>query len=364
MKFLNFCWCAVIFLNINVQFCFGKLSCKDDKNRDVDWYVMYKIPKISDEREGTNLGEGTAYAYITSSKPGNWKLSSKSVTDGSLLENTLEDFNAKKKEASYLFYNDDPPEGYFGTAVGHLKGVLAFDAFSGFWLIHSIPRFGDENKFEFPENAMVNGQSILCVTFHTKTLNEICNQLLYCHPNIYSSELTDEVAQFLDDSAKSIFTDNPAFIRKDPLTRAVKLKSLKNKSFVSFAKDNQFNHDLYSDVIAPGLKSSLVTETWRRGSGMFLPASCKSDYSVLDIVTMNMTVVDKKKTKNILFKSTEDHSKWAASAANDKSWICVGDMNRMASQAKRGGGALCFESAPVWNAYRSAVSETDQCPGK
>lgn len=67
----------------------------------------------------------------------------------------------------------------FAYLISFLKtryfvGVIAFDGNTGFWLIHSIPNFADLESYKYPDNALVNGQSILCVTFRTAELNEIC----------------------------------------------------------------------------------------------------------------------------------------------------------------------------------------------
>lgn len=54
------------------------------------------------------------------------------------------------------------------------SGMVAFDTQSGFWLMHSVPRFGEMSKYEYPKTALMNGQSAICVTFNTPSLNEIC----------------------------------------------------------------------------------------------------------------------------------------------------------------------------------------------
>ena len=56
-----------------------------------------------------------------------------------------------------------------------------------------------------------------------------------------------------------------AQIKRAPFTRITPLKSLGGIPFVSFAKDNQYNKDLYHDLVAPNLKTNLWTETWQRG---------------------------------------------------------------------------------------------------
>jgi deoxyribonuclease-2 len=60
---------------------------------------------------------------------------------------------------------------------------------------------------------------------------------------------------------------------------------------------------------------------------------------------------------------TKDHAKWAISvdepargsdtlddrAGRQDDWICVADINRMASQERRGGGAICFHEPDLWH---------------
>lgn len=64
---------------------------------------------------------------------------------------------------------------------------------------------------------------------------------------------------------------------------------------------------------------------------------------------------------------TQDHSKWAISApgAADPPVVCVGDLNRMCSQEKRGGGTVCLydsaSGAPVWTSFNAAVASTEAC---
>lgn len=50
---------------------------------------------------------------------------------------------------------------------------------------------------------------------------------------------------------------------------------------------------------------------------------------------------------------THDHAKWAIT--KDNNWVCVGDINRMISQRKRGDGTIAFQSPPLWK----ALSKTD-----
>jgi hypothetical protein len=50
---------------------------------------------------------------------------------------------------------------------------------------------------------------------------------------------------------------------------------------------------------------------------------------------------------------TNDHAKWGITVDSD--WVCVGDINRMKSQEKRGGGTIAFQEPTLW----AALSKTD-----
>jgi deoxyribonuclease-2 len=45
---------------------------------------------------------------------------------------------------------------------------------------------------------------------------------------------------------------------------------------------------------------------------------------------------------------THDHAKWGITM--HQPWVCVGDINRMISQRKRGGGTIAFQNQTLWSA--------------
>jgi hypothetical protein len=42
-------------------------------------------------------------------------------------------------------------------------------------------------------------------------------------------------------------------------------------------------------------------------------------------------------------------------------WTCIGDINRMGSQAQRGGGTLCLHRADVHTAMSDLIADTAPC---
>ena len=61
------------------------------------------------------------------------------------------------------------------------------------------------------------------------------------------------------------------------------------------------------------------------------------------------------------FTTTKDHAKWAISLDRKRPWVCVGDINRMETQRRRGGGTACFASYKVWKTFKRSVKGIESC---
>jgi hypothetical protein len=64
-----------------------------------------------------------------------------------------------------------------------------------------------------------------------------------------------------------------------------------------------------------------------------LPSYCRPDYQY-----NVMNVEDVQLVNGISWKETTDHSKWAITMTNN--YTCIGDINRVSGQLKRGGGTV------------------------
>ncbi len=78
----------------------------------------------------------------------------------------------KDESQLLLMYNDEFPNGTSSETAAHAKGVVAFDATSGFWLVHSVPRFppapdppsASATNYSFPVTGLRYGQTMLCIS--------------------------------------------------------------------------------------------------------------------------------------------------------------------------------------------------------
>ncbi len=62
------------------------------------------------------------------------------------------------------------------------------------------------------------------------------------------------------------------------------------------------------------------------------------------------------------WKNTQDHSKYCLAELDNHDVVCMGDMNRMNSQRKRGGGMMCIDDSEVWTAVNKAIEDWENCP--
>ncbi|XP_014662345.1 PREDICTED: plancitoxin-1-like [Priapulus caudatus] len=159
----------------------AKTACVDVNNNAVDWFIMLKLP-VTKHSKDAGFAAGVGYVYMDANVP-KWRKYVKSLNDSDnpvgLLFQQLQS-NAKSEDFMHILYNDELPEGPTTEHYGHTKGFLGFDRDSGFWLVHSTPKFpGYTNAtYYWPHNGRRNGQSFLCVTYAYSTLGEIATRQL------------------------------------------------------------------------------------------------------------------------------------------------------------------------------------------
>lgn len=335
-----------------IQPSHSEIGCRNEDDKVVDWYYLYKLPEhVSND---SVIKNGLSYAFMTSDGPFNWQLSDQFINEtssfpGRTIEPVLNDDGLL-----VIMYNDEPPQNATDGLRGHSKGVVVTDGNTGFWLIHSVPKFPSElqQPYQYPSTGKVYGQSFLCITVNVDQMELIGQQLLLNEPHVYSYNVPSKLRNLFPDLVKAtemVLNDDP------PYWNVQEIVSKNGRNFKSFAKSRHFNKELYADFIAPTLQVNLLVETWSHGAGN-LPSDCfTSPWKV-----MNVRVVDV--LKDYQFETLKDHSKWAVSMTGDKDYICVGDINRQEHQKVRGGGSVCTMLDSVADVYRKTIEDVEGCP--
>ena len=341
-------------------------QCVDENGEFVDWVTMYKFPKETNLGKETLLGQGLAYAYISSSHPHkDWTLSELSVKDPkSIPGRILSPIYKNDPDQFHMLYNDEHPNGNTSFTLGHTKGVLVLNEKYGFWMIHSVPKYPPtlENSYDYPHTGQMYGQSFLCISLLTPTSAEgIGQQMMYNSPYLYSVNIpkwTSKNYPILTSAASG------THVKKGKSFNILTFSSLGGHSFTSFAKAKHFGQDLYFGLVAPNLKTNLMVESWPNGAGK-MKSNCDGKFQVENIDALDFEIKSK-----IKFTTHKDHSKWAVTydenshlgMSDTEKYVCIGDINRMETQKKRGGGTVCFVNKDLWKYFTKIVKSVEACP--
>ncbi|MDT4966187.1 MAG: deoxyribonuclease [Acidobacteriota bacterium] len=325
-----------------------KISALDENGKAVDWWFAYKVPKLAKEASSPSA---TGYEYVYyDPNVGKVARSPNLLTDGKgAVDLTLKSvFNKPDATTGWILYNDEMPSDakrLDSSSFGHTKGVIAFDTASktAFWLLHSWPKFADPPASDMP--TPIYGQTYLCISLDLTTAGAIANQMAnHQEPQVYIPRIP------------------PSLDKKDPLylltqtlnpnttgdANAIQCKSRGGLAFRVIAKNRKWNKDFWNDLVGPTLKADMDIETWIRGK---IPPVLDSDgiHKTFDVKYIDFSPLGIPWT----WPETHDHAKWGITV--DPAWICVGDINRMVSQEKRGGGTIAFQDATLW----AALTKTD-----
>lgn len=343
MLFLAFLWAALI------HFATPQIGCRDEAGNLVDWWYVVKFPKDPTGQIGPVKSDGTRYMFRTSDSTSwtdSWNTNLKINVTGCIFEKTLQP--VYNSSVAVIMYNDqtvnlpsDDPD------KGHSKGVLAAGEGQGFWLVHSVPKFHpalNENLYSYPETGKLYAQSALCMSLPTSEVEKAADQLIMNQVQVYSKNLPEALRPTL-----------PVFAKLVDSFQIQKITTLGGATFTSFAKTGEWGKELYRDLVAPKLSSNLSVETWRLGTTDFLKSDCTTNPQV---TTVSYIEIDQ---ANYRFSASRDHSKWAVSNSTSEHWICIGDINRQDTQAKRGGGTVCQNSVEISDFYRDIIRDCDPC---
>lgn len=389
-----------------------------DSGTPVDWWFIYKISQES-QSPTEQSATGQEYLYFDSAmaKAGAKPVLSKNLIDQSgALHDTLSplfsDAAKANKSLGWFCYNDEDrvvkkkskvtnkvmESGTGPPDRGHCKGVLAFDlaSNSAFWLIHSVPRFPMQAKYEYPDSGLVMAQTMLCISLADADTAKNIAQLMYdAHgPNVNVASdllaagpippqgprrpaqqngfdpkvlpLTDVLKQLGDKDPRVLLMQNTnnSMTKPKPYSGRVPFKSRGNQDFLAIAKNKAWGQDFYNDFVGKVLDEDIEVETWENAKGK-IPAEQKAGetHKVENMKSVNLAPL------GIPYSWSEsvDHAKLAISdrsnAAGTDRWVCVGDINFTDAQERRGGGTVAFKCESLWNSLVKALSDQVE-PGK
>lgn len=334
---------AIIFTTGN-----GKFQCKSMRGKSVDWFVVYKLPKL------TGSTTGKEFVYIDS-ESSDWTRGNDINDEKVAVGATVSQLYSADKLSNFMFmYSDDDPIKEADSYRGHAKGVSLFDLTTGFWIIHSVPNFPPLKSFSYPPTAEKYGQSFFCASMEVQHLAELAEHWKYIQATPYLINIPEkygtrfptlknvEAKQSIPRSATEFWIAKP-------------IKTVQGNTLMAYAKHKKFNGDVWNDLISKQNKVTLAVESWLNGSGDDLHTTCTDSSQTHDVTEMRVTGLN--------FASSKDHSKWAVSNSQTNPIVCFGDMNRQKSQLKRGGGALCIQNRNLWQIYHSSVIQVEPCKG-
>jgi len=226
-----------------------------------------------------------------------------------------------KTWTSWIVYNDETKHlGDIHTAKGHCKGIIAWNATHLSWLVHSVPNFPREftghsiSSIEPEEH--IYGQSFFHITRQADDIfvKQVIGQLYNMAPHIFMKHNIPDVEHTKQMISTVVFSDEIQHIAKSP----------------------HHEIDIYSDCLDT-YASEWYVETWKRGHAII------SSNNIKDV--SDLCVNGQK------YKESQDHSKWATS----EQYYWIGDLNRMTSQYKRGGGGFLVKHQVIAQLFRSFI---------
>lgn len=323
------------------------ISALNEKGQPVDWWFIYKVPKLTQD---ANTQSATGYEYVyydpmieTVARSPNTLAKGPSALAATL--NAA--FKSTSSTKGWILYNDEMPSSANrkdSSDFGHTKGVIAFDTKSetAFWLLHSWPKYYDPKATAMP--TPMYGQTFLCVSLELNTARGIAKQMAQCQqpqvyePNTANLPKTDPLVIL----TRKINTNAPGD------SGSVQYQTAAGAKFTVIAKNRDWGKDFWNDLVGPDLKADMDVETWIRGK---IPPILDSDgiHKTFDVKYIDLSRLG----APWAWPETHDHAKWGITTTDD--WVCVGDINRMITQEKRGGGTIAIQDHTLW----TALSKTD-----
>lgn len=273
----------------------------------------------------------------------------------------------------WIVYNDELPNyseisaestgttTRHSTTAGHCKGILAWNKTEMAWLIHSVPKFPanfDGRTLQPINNSQsIYGQSFAYIRIHFGNirqdiwLQELLEHIAIMKPNIY-------IKHGLDKSIFENIFDHHCLPSDKTNLQVWQWGNI----FKHYAKSPHLDADFYDKLTSK--EGACIVESWVRGHELADSATVHKNMAVTFVQPHSYPSfegecnLDLGLAQEIKYSEHQDHSKWAVSKYAVNPWVLVGDMNRMASQAKRGGGGLVIYDHKLREAWLALLLPT------
>ena len=177
----------------------------------------------------------------------------------------------------------------------------------------------------------------MCVELQPSQLFAIAGLMSINFPNVYASRIVTSNANIT------------ALVRKAWVKGETNTINLGSGLFY-LCKSAAAKIELWEDLVCPYFGLGFEVQSWGRP---YMASYCTPTYKY-DAVNVEDEMVG-----STAWEGYDDHSKWGVSLSGEVT--CVGDINRMSSQASRGGGTLCFDNSSLHSLFKSIVTKTDSC---
>jgi deoxyribonuclease-2 len=230
---------------------------------------------------------------------------------------------------------------------GHCKGIVAWNNKRISWLCHSLPNFPKffDGKIisDIESGELIYGQSFQYIELD------------------YSEEMITNIIKQLDIMEANIFSNSASGGRSDSQIKITNLKqnwwqggciTLKlTDTITHIAKPPYCHIDIYSDYLVEEYNHFWKVETWIRGHHILEEPLTEillnsSSHKIIDITSLQF--------EDIKWTEKQDHSKWATTSPSG-SHYWIGDLNRMTSQYKRGGGGFICMDKNIASAFNKLI---------
>ncbi|KRY08119.1 Deoxyribonuclease-2-alpha [Trichinella patagoniensis] len=134
-------------------------TCKDDRDGDTDWFLIYKPPDSLNSK------------IIKSGPNPDWAPSAQAINEvaNHAISKTMVDFIVEDRNIKVLAYSDDPPNMPPQNINSKAKGVLLIDNRdndAAAWFVHTVPNFlAYRGPYSWPASETAKGHMFLCEPF-------------------------------------------------------------------------------------------------------------------------------------------------------------------------------------------------------